>query len=109
VLLPSLADQPQVRFVHQGGGLERLPGLLADHLLGRQPTQLVVDERQQLLGGVRVALLDRGQDVGDLGHRQYREGEGLGRTTSPTRERLPETMRMRLRGGRARSFSHLRS
>jgi hypothetical protein len=37
-----------------------------------------------LFGGMRVALLDRRQDVGDIGHRPLRKGEGLRRTTSPT-------------------------
>jgi hypothetical protein len=30
--------------------------------------ELVVDERQQLLGGVRVALLDGAQNARDLAH-----------------------------------------
>jgi hypothetical protein len=44
----------------QGRGLERLPGLFVGQLLGSQAAQLVVDQRQELLGGVRVALLDGG-------------------------------------------------
>ena len=59
------ADQPQVRLVDQGGGLQRLAGLLLGQLLGRQLAQLVVDQRQELLGGVRIAALDGGQDAGD--------------------------------------------
>ena len=62
------ADEPQVGLVDQGGRLERLPRLLLGQLLGRQLAQLVVDQRQELLGGVRVALLDGGQDAGDVGH-----------------------------------------
>ena len=37
-----------------------------------------------MLGGVRDALLDGGQDAGDIGDRPTRKGEGLRRTTSPT-------------------------
>jgi hypothetical protein len=37
-------------------------------LLGRQLAQLVVDQRQQLVGGLRVALLDGVQDLGDSAH-----------------------------------------
>ena len=66
-LLP--AHQPEVGLVDQGGGLERLARLLLGQLLGRQLAQLVVDERQELLGGVRVALLDRVQHPGDRVHR----------------------------------------
>jgi hypothetical protein len=43
------------------GRLKRLPRLLQREFLGRQPAQLVVDQRQELLGSVRVALLDAGQ------------------------------------------------
>jgi hypothetical protein len=49
--------QAQVGLVDQGGGLERLPRLLAGQPVGRQPAQLVVDQGQQLLGGVWLALL----------------------------------------------------
>ena len=56
----------------QGGGLERLPGLLLRQPLRRQPAQLVVDQRQQLLGGLRVALLDVREDAGHVRHRQAR-------------------------------------
>ena len=51
-----------------GRWLERLARLLVGQSCGRELAQLVVDERQQLLGGVRVALLDGGQDVGDVAH-----------------------------------------
>ena len=50
-------DQPQVGLVDQGRRLQRLAGLLLGHPRGRQLAQLVVDQRQELLGGVRVALL----------------------------------------------------
>ena len=42
------------------------PGLLLGHLLGRQLPQLVVDQRQKLLGGLGVALFDGGEDSGDV-------------------------------------------
>ena len=54
--------------MNQRGGLKRLAGLLLSHLLGGQLAQLVIDQRQELLGGVRVALLDGGQDARDLTH-----------------------------------------
>src|SRR6516225_1264065 len=34
----------------------------------RELAQLIVHERQELLGGVRVALLDGGQDAGNVAH-----------------------------------------
>src|SRR5262249_29727136 len=60
----------QVGFVDQGGGVEGLPGLLLRHLLGSEPAQFVVDQRQELLGGVRIALFDGGQDTCDLAHEE---------------------------------------
>ena len=65
-------DQPEVGLVDQGGGLERLAGLLLGQLLGRQLPQLVVDQRQELLGRLRVALLDGREDAGHVRHRQAR-------------------------------------
>ena len=59
----SPSDQPEVRLVDQGGGLEGLAGLLRGHPRGGELAQLVVDEREQLGGGLGVALLDGGQDV----------------------------------------------
>ena len=63
-------DQPQVRLVDQGRGLERLARLLLGQLARRQLAQLVVDQRQELLGGLRVALLDGGEDARDVAHHQ---------------------------------------
>ena len=54
----SASDQPEVGLVDQGGGLERLAGLLLRQPLGGELAQLVVDQRQESLGGLRVALLD---------------------------------------------------
>ena len=64
----SASDQPEVRLVDQGRGLERLAGLLLRQLLGGQLAQLVVDQRQELLGRLRVALLDGREDAGDVVH-----------------------------------------
>src|SRR5262249_53599957 len=62
------ADQAEVGLVDQGGGLQGLPRLLLGQLLRGEPAQLVIDKGEQLLGGVRVALVDGGQEVGDLTH-----------------------------------------
>src|SRR5262245_11138792 len=55
--------------MHQRRRLQRLARLLLSHPLGRQPPQLVVDQRQQLLRGRRVARLDGRQDARHLTHR----------------------------------------
>ena len=68
--LPA-ADQPDVRLVDEGGRLEGLPGLLVGQPRGGQLPQLVVDEREQVGRGLRVAGLDGGQDLGDVGHDRH--------------------------------------
>ncbi len=42
----------------EGGRLERLARRLLRHPLGGQLAQFIVDQRQKLLGRLRVALLD---------------------------------------------------
>ena len=64
----SRADQAQVRLVDECGSVEGLPRLLVREFRGGEAAQLVVDQRQELRGGVGVALLDGGQDVGDVAH-----------------------------------------
>src|SRR5438128_8669836 len=75
--VPALAgaagsDQAQVRFVDQCRGVERLPWLFMGQFRRSETAQLIVDERQQLRSGVRVALLDGGQDAVDFAHLQSR-------------------------------------
>ncbi len=64
-------NQPEVRLVDQGRRLERLAGLLLGQLLRRQLAQLLVDQRQKLLGGVWIASLDGEQDASNLVHRRH--------------------------------------
>ena len=49
----------------QGGGLERLTRHFPGQLVRGQAAQLVVDERQQLAGGLGVALRNGVQRLGD--------------------------------------------
>ena len=49
--------------MNQRRRLQSLSRLLLNQLLGRQLVQLVIDQGQQLLGGLEVALLDGDQDV----------------------------------------------
>ena len=48
-------DQPKIRLVDQGGGLERLAGGLACQPGGGQPAELVVHQGQELVGRPRLA------------------------------------------------------
>ena len=62
------ADQAQVRLVDQGGGVERVAGRLGGHARGGELAQLVVDERQQLGGGLAVARLGGVEEASHVGH-----------------------------------------
>ena len=53
-----VAGEAQIRFVDQGGGIERLARLFVSQLGRGDPAQLVVEQRQELLRGLRVALLN---------------------------------------------------
>src|SRR5262249_12105531 len=61
-------NKAKVGLVHQRGGLQGLSRLLLGQLRRRELAQLVVDQRQELLRGGRVALLDGRQDAGDFAH-----------------------------------------
>ena len=65
----AIADKPQVGFVNQPRRLNGLPGLLARHVSGREHAQFGVNERQQFGGGLRVARLDRIQNLSHVAHR----------------------------------------
>ena len=63
-----VSEEAHIRLVDQGGRLQRLAGRFLGHLLRRQLAQLLVHQWQQLLGGMGIALLGRGQDAGDFFH-----------------------------------------
>ena len=71
-LRPIHIHQAEVSLVNQSRGLERLAGLLLGQPLRRQLPQLVVDQRQELLGGLWVALLDGRQDSSHFTHCLHR-------------------------------------
>src|SRR5205823_11377587 len=62
------AHQTQVRFVDQRSRLKRLAGLFVGQFLRSEEAQLIVNKRQELLCGGRIALLDGGENSGDLTH-----------------------------------------
>ena len=85
--LVTFADEPEIGLVHQVGRLEALPRGLAGEPLGGQPAQFLVDQGQELLGGPRVALLDRREDVRDVAHRS--ESPESSNPAASTRPRAP--------------------
>ena len=68
--------QPHVRLVDQCRGLERLARFFMSHFFECEPPQFLIDQRQQLLGGMLVAVLDGTQDSRDLAHDVQDSGRG---------------------------------
>ncbi len=58
VLVLVVPDQPQIGLVNQGSRLKRLAGTFLGQPVRGQSPKLVVDQRQKLPGGVRIAVLD---------------------------------------------------
>jgi hypothetical protein len=72
-ILPSalaVAKQTQVRFVHQRGRLESLPGPLVRHLGGGEPPKLIIHQRQQLVRDPGFGSIRLLQDLDDVVHVQ---------------------------------------
>ena len=65
---PSSSSQPEPGLVNEGRGLQRLAGGFAGHLVRRQLAQFLIHQRQQFLGGLRVALPNRFEHARDLAH-----------------------------------------
>jgi hypothetical protein len=57
------ADQPKVRLVDQGGRLKGVAGRLGGQAGGGEAAQFVVNQRQELRGGVRVAPVHGAQQL----------------------------------------------
>src|ERR1035438_5569240 len=69
-----VGTEAQPGLVHERRSLERMPVGLAGHFRTGQLAQLVINKRQQLLGGLRITLSRAVQDYGNLVH------EALGNT-----------------------------
>jgi hypothetical protein len=71
-----ITHQPQIGFVHEGRRLQRLPGLFARQPRGRKLSQFVVDQGQEFLGGVRIAVINLFQKVSNTRHSSaHRDGQ----------------------------------
>jgi hypothetical protein len=54
--------------VNEGGGLEGLTGRFVRHPVRGQFAQFLIHQREKFISGVRIALLDGGQDLSDIAH-----------------------------------------
>jgi hypothetical protein len=60
--------QPEPSLVDEGGGLERVTGCLLRHFVGGDPAQFVVYQRQQLVGRLGIASLNRLENARHITH-----------------------------------------
>jgi hypothetical protein len=82
----ALVNESQKHLVHQGGGLERVAGSLASKLTCRNPTQLGVHERQQLIERALVAaapVSEERSDIAGRGHNSMLSGVAAHRIWRP--------------------------
>ena len=66
----GLADESEVRLVNQGGGLERLAGLLVRQAVARLASAARDKPAGRVVRPPRVALLDRREDGGHVIHQE---------------------------------------
>jgi hypothetical protein len=62
----TLIDKAEVRLVNQRRGLKSMTVSLAAHRMSRDTAQLIVHERDELVGRSRVALTPRREQRGDV-------------------------------------------
>jgi hypothetical protein len=58
------ADQAHPDLMHQGGGLKRVTRCVLGHLIGGEFAQFRIDQWQQFIGGLWVAMLDGFKNAG---------------------------------------------
>ena len=54
--------------MYQGSSLQGLAWFFLGQLAGSEFPQLVIDQWQQLFGRLAVAVFNRGEDTGNIGH-----------------------------------------
>jgi hypothetical protein len=84
--------QTHIRLVDQGSSPEFLAGRFPGQPPGGEPAELAVDQRQELLGGVGVALLDGGLDAGDCTHGGTARSETPAESLRSIVEQGPESL-----------------
>ncbi len=58
LLLFGFVNETEIRFMHQGGGIQRLSWFLACHLPRGDAAKLGIHQRKQLFGGARLTAFD---------------------------------------------------
>jgi hypothetical protein len=63
-----LTDEAEVRFVDEGGGLQRLAGFLVGELCRGEPSQLIVNDGEELVLGAGMPLFELHEDLRYIAH-----------------------------------------
>ena len=61
-------DQTQIRFVHERGRLQGMPGGFLGHFGRRELAEFIIDQREQFCGSLGIAMIDGFQDARDFAH-----------------------------------------
>src|SRR5438552_3147486 len=67
-ILCRRTHQPEPGFVNQRGGLKGVTRCLLGHFRRRQSAQFFIDQRQQFIGGLAIALLHAFENLGEIAH-----------------------------------------
>jgi len=68
-MLPlAISNEAQISFVDERSGLKGLPSLLLAQVSGSEFAQLAIDQREQVVGSMRSALLNCIQGAGNFVH-----------------------------------------
>jgi hypothetical protein len=58
----------QPRFMYEGRRLEGMTRSFVSHFVRGHPAQFVIDQRQQLISGLRIAVFDGVEDSRNVAH-----------------------------------------
>jgi hypothetical protein len=87
--------QPDVRFMNQCGGVERLSGALTNEFLGGKSSKFIVHQRQKLLGRLNFTTLQSFENPGNHAHSdEYTAilvSNAIGRTLARNLTRFPHS------------------
>jgi hypothetical protein len=63
-----IAAEVEPSLMHQGRGLEGMTRGFVRHFVRGHPAKFVIDQRQQLVGGLRIAMSNGVEDLGGVTH-----------------------------------------
>jgi len=63
------SNKPQPSFVDERGGLQRMTGGFVRHLVRGEAAEFLIDQREQFIGSLAIAMLDGVKDACHFAHR----------------------------------------